>query len=100
MLTPYGKSLVLSLLEPCFKGGTIEVSDGAQTSSATIERVGVTDAAIQVTASFGLEQANFEWKTRRVLDKDGEVVDEADEDGGRKAVGSVWAMSVDLTWGT
>lgn len=81
-------------LAQILEGGWICVSDGATKDEATIDSIDAGDGVLTVRATFGEEQANFEWRTREVFTADGVVIDREEEDGGRKAPGAVWAVEI------
>jgi hypothetical protein len=99
-LTPDGAAIMAGLLAGQLQGGELEVSDG-NGSADRAELTAVADAAVVACrAVFGEQQANFEWRVRRVLDPAGQVVDEQAEDMGRKAPGAIWPLEVDIEVGT
>lgn len=98
MLTPEGAKRILEIVAADIEGGAIVVTDGEQSASVTIEKVTIDDdgASVLVQGTFGEDAANFEWKQRKVVTAKGIVLDLDEEDGGRKAKGSVWSLGVSL----
>lgn len=84
-------------------GALLVVSDGAQSASAPIATVEVTQDqdsyVLTATASFAEGEANFEWKDRSIKLGDGTVIDSLREDLGRKAQGAEWDLTVQVTFG-
>jgi hypothetical protein len=79
-------------------GGKIAVSDGEQVAEAAIEAVKSRDEgnSVLVIATFGEDQANFEWTESAILLADGTRVDETTQDRGRKAQGAIWTFEAAL----
>lgn len=98
--------IVVGQSQDTLKGGRIVVlDDQEQEAGAPIEEFsfvsideqdGVKVARLELTATFGSDVANFDWKVRRVVSAEGTVVDETVEDGGRKAAGSEWTAVAEL----
>lgn len=98
-LTADGAATLAQLLATQLQGGQLEVSDG-NGSADRAALTAVADAAVVACrAVFSDQQANFEWRVRRVLDPAGRVVDEQAEDMGRKAPGAIWPLEVDIEVG-
>lgn len=96
--TTDGHELTAHGLVEQLAGASIEVSDGTQTASTTIDdgfpqRDGAT---IALRATFGQSEANFEWRVHRVVTAAGLAVDEEQVDMGRKAPGAVWVLDIEL----
>lgn len=53
-------------------------------------------AVLRVRAVFGEQEANFDWLRREVVTRDGVVIDLNLQDGGRKVLGAVWDIAVDI----
>jgi hypothetical protein len=106
VVTPDGLEWLWSGLTTRLATATIRVSDGDQVAEAALSRspeyVGVltgqpvepeapeetvTLVRISLTAVFGPNEANFEWKQREIV-VDGKVIDLTEEDLGRKAQGT------------
>lgn len=51
-------------------------------------------SAVECTALFDSDQANFEWAKHDVKLKDGTIIDRETEDLGRKADGAIWTLKV------
>lgn len=104
-------------VDDSLKGGTLVVSDGTNEASITIsdfpyvqvfdadsintmpegeDRPPVGTVRLSLDATFGSDVANFEWAERRVVTREGVVVDIEREDGGRKAPGAEWTLYVEL----
>jgi hypothetical protein len=96
-LSPDGVQRLAELVREDLEGGTIMVGDGdGKTASAPIEMAFVDDGLVRVSATFGESDAVFEWRERAVLTKDGIVFDVETEDGGRKILGAVWDVEVEI----
>lgn len=98
MLTPAGQELLFDLLALDLAKGSIEISDGKKSARASVEKSEVDDGVLKLVATFAADVANFEWRERRVVASNGNVIDKAVEDGGRKAAGAVWQCTVELKW--
>lgn len=61
-----------------------------------IEEGGRIAHRVIMRATFGENDANFDWRERGVKLADGTLVDRTVEDGGRKAPGSVWTVETVL----
>lgn len=97
MLTPDGKNLVWELLKD--RVAKVEVTDGGKQSMAVAPTSVVADGrGLVITATFKADQANFDWKVRRVIDNNNKVIDEETYDGGRKVAGAVVDHSITLSW--
>lgn len=95
MLTPEGAK---KLLADSLEGAQMRVTDGRQSASAPFDsgfpqhEQQAAGARAHVEATFGENAANFDWKERQIVAKDGTVLDRTVEDHGRKAAGSVWTL--------
>lgn len=106
MLTPEGLVRVWEIAvgeqNDSLKGGRITVSDGQQSASATIDEFPFVhvneqgEAVLNVSATFGPDQANFAWAETRVETREGQVIDRTTESGGAKAAGQEWTVSLEL----
>src|SRR3954451_12512481 len=104
MLTPEGLTRIWQMLigasDDSLQGGSIEVSDGQNSERSPIANFNVTTegstATLTVDAEFGEDAANHDWSTRSVLTRAGVVIDVEDNDGGRKAPGSIWTIEIDI----
>ncbi len=56
-------------------------------------------AVLRAHASFGEFDANFEWQRRELVTGEGVVIDATAEDFGRKVLGAVWDVEIDMTLG-
>lgn len=98
MFTPEGINLTLGALAPLLAGGQLRVLDGdnepgeAQSATAPVGEIDLRDGTLIMSATFGEQEANFDWRAREVLTADGTVLDRIVEDLGRKAPGSVWTL--------
>jgi hypothetical protein len=99
MLTSDGAALTAGLLARQLEGGSLEVGDGNGNAARADMTVAAQAAVVACEATFGEQQANFEWRVRRVLDQAGQVVDEHAEDMGRKAAGAVWTLEAEIELG-
>lgn len=105
MLTAEGATFILELLSgetaDLLQGGSIAVSDGGdQRASSEIESLRVEDGVLIATARFDEGFANFDWRRRELLTRQGKVIDQLDEDLGRKAAGAVWMIAVEVELGS
>lgn len=100
MLTPEGARLVWEIAAGAstdsIQGGTIVVANGDETASAQIANLTFGERSMTVGAVFGPDDGNFDWLERRVVSRDGVVIDEVAEDGGRKAKGAIWTAEAVL----
>ena len=97
MLTDAGRTLLLQIATGASDDviATLAVSDGERSAQAPAVAT-VQDGTAILHAEFASQEANFEWRTREVRSAQGVVIDREDEDGGRKAPGSVWSLEVQL----
>jgi hypothetical protein len=101
VLTPEGASLLLAIAagtsDDSLAGGSIVVSDGATRAQVALDAPPVVaGGALTLTATFGEQEANFEWAVAEVLSAGGVVVDREAKDNGRKAAGAVWTLETVL----
>jgi hypothetical protein len=107
VLTPAGASLLLAIAagasDDSLAGGSVAVSDGTRRSERPLDAApevqGPTEeqgAVATLTATFGEQEANFEWAITDVLSAGGIVVDREVADKGRKAAGAVWTLQTRL----
>jgi hypothetical protein len=97
VLTPEGAARIWAVVtEAELRGGSVVISDGEQTDAAPISEVRQDGGTLTVIATFDGGQANFEWKTRRVVTASGVTLDEAGEDGGRKVLGATWVVECEI----
>jgi hypothetical protein len=96
LLTSDGAAAVAGLLASQLEGGQLEISDGNGGTARADMTVVTQQAVVVCSATFGEQQANFEWRVRRVLDRAGQAVDEHAEDMGRKSAGAVWTLEADI----
>jgi hypothetical protein len=107
VLTPAGASLLLAIAagasDDSLAGGSIAVSDGTTRSARPLDSTpevqapnGDHGAIVTLVATFGEQDANFEWAITDVLSAAGVVVDHEVEDKGRKAAGAVWTLQTRL----
>lgn len=103
MLTsPAGQKWLAGLIARSVEGGSIVVGDGAQVAQSAIESIEVVEIkgdgeatfGVQCEATFGAQDANFEWSRNGVKLADGTEVDADQKDGGRKVAGSAWTIAV------
>lgn len=105
MLTPEGQSFaaaaILAEIEEA-KAVTIVVGDGSQTAEAQLDegfpKLSEDAKSIVFQATFGPEEANFEWQGEGIS-IDGKRVEWEERDAGRKALGATWTVeiAIDLT---
>lgn len=107
--------IVTGEVDDSLKDGTLVVSDGTNEAAITIgefpfvqvfdddtiapegeERPPNGTVRLSLDATFGSDVANFEWVERRVVTREGVVLDIEREDGGRKAPGAEWTLYVEL----
>lgn len=105
MLTQEGQAWLAALIAGELEGGSVLVSDGDQSAQAPIERIdaqrvtasdGVESFRVMALATFGENDANFEWLESAVVLADGTEVDRTVEDRGRKAQGAIWSIEAAL----
>lgn len=53
-------------------------------------------SVLNAEATFAEAEAVFEWRERSVVDATGRVIDTETIDGGRKILGAVWTVAVEL----
>lgn len=73
----------------------IVVADGQGAEARQEGEVRVDGGAVEITATFGENDANFEWSERRI-EVDGTVIESDDADQGRKVQGMIWTVTVTL----
>lgn len=96
MLTQHGLGAAARAIAELLSGGSAEVTDGTQTARVPLASVTAAGATVTATATFPAETANFDWRTRRLRDSDGNVVDESSGDYGRKAATSIWTLDTEI----
>lgn len=113
MFTPDGLQriweILLGNIDDNLSRARLLVTDGAnQRASAQMDEgfprlVGlVTDdqgrqaIRLELQATFGESEANFDWAVRQVVTARGVVVDSTPEDHGRKVSGAVWTLNASL----
>ena len=97
MLTEDGRAAVAEALAQRLEGGSLEVVNGSQSARQAFDSSPeIADGLVRVAATFGEQDANFEWSERRVLDAAGTVIDAEKQDLGRKAEGAVMALTVEI----
>lgn len=102
MLTRDGQKWLADMMAERLQGGAIFVSSGTETADTQVEAVEVVEIkgdgdsafGVQCSGKFSATEANFEWARSGVKLADGTEVEAEDKDGGRKAVGSAWAITV------
>lgn len=100
MLTPDGTTRLWAILagqsDDSLAAATLVVRNGTQSAAATLDEPPAVDGhAITFRATFGEQDANFEWSSRDVVSAQGVVIDQAAEDLGRKA-GGVWTLEATI----
>lgn len=79
---------------------SVRVSSATDTATVDVQHTEVIPEAggaiLRVRAIFDERAANFEWLKREVVTRDGIVIDSNLEDGGRKVLGMVWDVEVDM----
>lgn len=100
MLTPEGAQRIWEILsgqsDDTLEGGAILVEGGGQEARSAIESLTIENGVLTATATFDESFANFEWRHRELLTRDGVVIDAMNEDMGRKAGGHVWTIAVEV----
>lgn len=100
MLTSEGASLLLAIAagasDDSLAGGSVVVSDGKARSQSPLDSAAVENGALTLVATFGEQDANFEWAVTEILSAQGVVVDREVRDNGRKAAGAVWTSETVL----
>lgn len=104
MLTTEGAQLLWAIAAggstDSLAGGSIVVSDGKARSQRPLDAgPAVEGATVTLVATFGEQDANFEWSIVEVLSAKGVVVDREARDQGRKAPGAVWTAETVLELG-
>lgn len=94
-LTPEGAVLAAQAIAERFAGAELVVGDGQVIARkpATIRLEG---PVIVLSVEFSELEANFEWSDRRV-EVDGVIVDAEMADRGRKALGAIWTLEVEIS---
>lgn len=103
MLTPEGLTRLWAILagqsDDSLAGARLVVRNGTQEASAELDGPPtVAGATIAMRATFGDQQANFEWSSRDIVSAQGVVIDHEEQDFGRKQ-GGEWTLeaAIDLT---
>lgn len=99
MLTSEGAALLWAIVTGTSTDRLIalRVSDGAATATAALDEPPRVDGnVLTLVATFGETDANFEWRERLVISRDGVIVDREAHDHGRKAQGSEWTLEATL----
>lgn len=100
MLTPEGAQRIWEILtgqsDDTLEGGAILVEGGGQEARSAIEELSIENGVLTATATFDEGFANFDWRHRELLTKQGIVIDAANEDMGRKAAGAIWTIAVEV----
>lgn len=105
MLTSEGAQLLWAIASGAstdsLAGGSLVVSDGTTRSQRPLDaNPTVAGGALTVVATFGEQDANFEWASAEVLSAQGVVVDRELKDSGRKTQGAVWTLETVLELGS
>lgn len=96
-LTPDALDALAADLLTRLTGGSVTVEQDAGTrATVPIAELTRDGTVVTVTAEFGEDVANFEWRVRRILHADGWVIDEETADMGRKVPGQVWTSVTEL----
>lgn len=98
MLTSDGRSALGSVITGWLgTGARIFVGDGQQRAEVPLdfEPISMDDGTVELSATFGEEVANFEWREQGVV-VEGKVVDMEKIDGGRKILGATWTVNYAL----
>lgn len=90
MLTSEGAKLLAPAVAQALAGAELVVAGHGQEASKPVETIAVDGTEVVLTATFGDDEANFDWLIRRVR-VGGELVDEEEVDLGRKASGE-WTL--------
>ena len=96
-LTRGGSRLILEILaahtDDAIAGGMIRVHGATGSAEAPIETVAVAaDGSLVATATFGEQEAVFDWVAQELLSAQGVVIDRTEGDAGRKPFGAVWVV--------
>jgi hypothetical protein len=89
VFTADGLGWLGGLVAPLLSDAVMVVSDGDQRAEQPVSRAELDGPEITVSATFGEQDANFEWKVREVV-LGGVVLDRDEADGGRKVSGAIW----------
>lgn len=99
MLTEGGRDFLRRSIGGALRGAELFVSDGSQRAVAPLDdgfpQLASEGGGVVLQATFSGDAANFDWRERGVL-VDGEIIDTATEDGGRKADGAIWTLRIVL----
>lgn len=83
--------------DPITRVRVSSTSDQAAVDVASLDVIPEAGGAIlRVRAIFGEDVANFDWLRREVVTRDGVVIDLDIEDRGRKVLGAIWDVEVDI----
>lgn len=99
MLTSEGAALLWEIVTGASTDEIIalRVTDGAATATAALDEPPSVDGdVLTLVATFGDSDANFEWRERHVISRDGVLVDREVHDHGRKAQGAEWTLEATL----
>lgn len=102
MLTSEGAALLWAIVTGASDDRIIalRVTDGSASATAALdEPARAEENALILVATFPDGVANFEWRERLVVSRDGVIVDRESQDLGRKAQGSEWTLEATLELG-
>src|SRR4051794_39744862 len=98
MLTAEGTVALADAIASWLTPARVFVGDGEQRAEVALDHEpfpNLDDGTVQLSATFGEDVGNFEWRERGVV-LDGKVVDLETSDGGRKILGAVWTVRINL----
>jgi hypothetical protein len=98
-MTTEGAAWIWTGLVDQLAGSRIVVVNGTEKASAEVERTAVDGRELTLTATFGEDDANFEWTAREVVTSQGIVLDRQEGDFGRKPPGAIWVIDAVLELG-
>lgn len=98
MLTAEGLNALSTVVSGWLADAKLMVGDGRQRAEVPLdmEPFSFEDGVVTLTATFGEEVANFEWREQGVV-VGGQLVDQQSIDGGRKILGASWTVEYALT---
>lgn len=97
MLTSDGATRIAEILAGQFADARIVVANGSQEASAALDQAPSSqDGRLTFQATFGEQEANFDWSETRIVAADGTVLDVDRADGGRKAPGTEWTLTAEV----
>lgn len=100
MLTPEGITQIWRMVAGMTDDQitTVRVSNDTDEATVAVTALEITRGdVLRAHASFREQDANFDWQRRELVTRDGVVIDRQVEDFGRKVLGAVWDVEIDMT---